>query len=152
MNYYQQQQPVRQRGPRYSVALFIATVVVGLAACAGIGLAFVLNYAPPDSLSGGVDGDQVGGGAPTTKPVDRSQITDAGILIVGDDVLPGTYRATVPQDSVACYYARLKDVKGGADSIIANGIGQPGEKVSVTILPEDKAFQAQGCGTWTKIG
>jgi hypothetical protein len=87
---------------------------------------------------------------PKPKPAGDS-ITDDGQLLVGTEVKPGTYRATVPADSVGCYYARLKNLEGSVDSIIANGIGKPGEKVTVTIKAADKAFQTDGCGDWAKI-
>jgi hypothetical protein len=88
----------------------------------------------------------------TAKPKPAGNtITDEGQLLVGSEVKPGTYRATVPADSVGCYYARLKALDGELASVITNGIGEAGKKVTVTIKASDKAFETNGCGTWTKI-
>lgn len=79
-------------------------------------------------------------------------IYQQGILIVPTEVPPGTYRATVPTDSANCYWARLKGTSGTLDDILANGNGDPGQRVTVTIRASDKAFETTGCGDWIKIG
>ncbi len=48
-----------------------------------------------------------------------------------------------------CYWERLRDTSDNFDSIIANGVQQG--PVTVTISPNDGAFQTQDCNTWTKI-
>jgi hypothetical protein len=57
----------------------------------------------------------------------------------------------VPDDSVGCYWARLASTDGTSDALLANGLSQPGAQAVVTIREGDKAFQSQGCGTWTKV-
>jgi hypothetical protein len=69
----------------------------------------------------------------------------SGDKVVGDDIQPGTYRAAKPD--AGCYWERLKAFDGKTTSIIANGIATG--PVVVTILPSDKWFSSDGCGTWT---
>lgn len=70
-----------------------------------------------------------------------------GTYQVGSDVQAGTYKA---EPGGSCYWARLRDLTGGVNSILANGL--PSGPTSVTILPSDTAFESNGCGTWTKVG
>jgi hypothetical protein len=49
------------------------------------------------------------------------------------DAKPGRYKTQVPQDSSNCYWERLKDDRGGFDSIIANDKVNPGARVSITV-------------------
>lgn len=88
----------------------------------------------------------------TTGPPPAATISGGGIFLVPGEVKPGTYRTVVPAGE-HCYWARLRGTSGAFDDIIANGNGDPGERMTVTIKSTDKAFQTeQGCGTWTKIG
>jgi hypothetical protein len=89
--------------------------------------------------------------ATASAPKPAAGITDEGILAVGTDVKPGTYRTTVPEDSFGCYWARLRDLNGGLNSIIANGNAEPGAKVIITIKSTDKYVQLDRCGNWTKV-
>jgi hypothetical protein len=91
-------------------------------------------------------------GKPTKAKPTAVTITEEGVLLVGSEVKPGTYRATVPEDSVNCYWARLKGTSGSLDDLIANGNGEPKQRMVVTIHSSDKAFEQHGCGTWTRIG
>jgi hypothetical protein len=68
-----------------------------------------------------------------------------GILRVGQDVQPGTYRTRSGSDG--CYFARLKGFSGQVNDIIANE-STSGPAV-VTIAASDAGFQSQGCATWT---
>lgn len=55
------------------------------------------------------------------------QTIQAGTYIVGKDIQPGTYKGQAGNDiSASCYWARLANVAGGFDSIIANdnAVGQ----------------------------
>lgn len=63
----------------------------------------------------------------------------SGTHLVGVDIQPGTYRS----DSPYCYWARLRDTTGSSDSIIANGIAEG--PTTVTIAPDDNAFETNGC-------
>lgn len=91
--------------------------------------------------------------APTTEapPAPSSDIVGDGVLLVGSDIKPGRYRANVPTDSYNCYWARLRGTSGGFNDIIANGNGDPGSRMTVTIARTDKAFETNGCGTWRKV-
>jgi hypothetical protein len=64
--------------------------------------------------------------------------------VIGQDVQPGTYRTVGAE---GCYWERDKDFTGGEDSILAND--NPTGGSVVTILPTDKGFDSEGCGTWT---
>ncbi|MCJ0872079.1 hypothetical protein [Streptomyces sp. AP-93] len=95
----------------------------------------------------------------TAKPVAQPSPTGPlrefpgdGTFLVGQDIQPGTYRTTGPQDDELpnCYWARLRNTSGGLSGIIANDNAQ-GQAV-VTITPTDKAFQTNGCQTWKKVG
>lgn len=87
-------------------------------------------------------------------PVDNDPQPDLsfvdGTWEVNKDIQPGTYKSAVPADSVACYWERLKGFGGDFTDIIANGTGDPGRQVQVTIKKTDKGFRSDGCGTWTR--
>jgi hypothetical protein len=68
-----------------------------------------------------------------------------GTQVVGKDVQPGSYRTR--QGSAGCYYARLKGFSGGLSDIASND--NTDSPAVVTILPGDKGFKTQDCGTWT---
>jgi hypothetical protein len=92
-----------------------------------------------------------------TKPAaqpsnDPNSISGDGTFAVGSQIKPGTYRTVVPNDSLDCYYERLKDASGSFDAIIANNNGSPGSQQIVEIKAADKFFKTEGCGTWTKVG
>ena len=70
-----------------------------------------------------------------------------GTLVVGTDIQPGNYKAL--NTSGSCYFARLKDLEGGVNSIIANG--NPSGPVTVSIKSTDKAFDSSRCGGWAKV-
>ena len=75
-----------------------------------------------------------------------------GIWEVNVDIAPGKYKTTVPQDSINCYWERMKNTSGDFESIIANDNHGPGQPVTITIAKTDGAFKSNGCGTWTKVG
>ncbi|GAA4911217.1 hypothetical protein [Stackebrandtia albiflava] len=80
----------------------------------------------------------------------NADIGGDGIFLVGEDIEPGDYRATVPEESVLCYWERLSATTGEFEDIIANGVAEPGENVTVTIEESDKAFATDGCGAWRR--
>lgn len=90
--------------------------------------------------------------APAKPAVVTVTISGDGTFAVGSQVKPGTYRAAVPADSYGCYWERLKGASGDFDEILANGDGDSGAQVVVTVKSSDKFFHAEGCGTWTKVG
>lgn len=87
--------------------------------------------------------------SPTTKPgtkkVAPSTAPRDGMLFVGKDVKPGTYRTTVPADAIGCYAARLKDTDGGIDSIISNNLFEPNTQAVLTVKRTDYALEVR-CG------
>ncbi|MER6064594.1 hypothetical protein ABT167_26160 [Streptomyces sp. NPDC001792] len=72
---------------------------------------------------------------------------DGGMLKVGTDIAPGTYKSAGNADD-SCYWERTKDAEHGLNSIIANN-NVTGTAV-VTISPSDAYFKTTGCGDWKK--
>ena len=70
-----------------------------------------------------------------------------GTFLVGHDVQPGLYRAAA---SSGCYWARLRDLTGGIDSIADNN--NTDGQVTVQILASDRAIEVARCGDFKKIG
>lgn len=85
---------------------------------------------------------------PATEPAaaDGSTFPGDGTFLVGADVQPGTYRT---KGGSPCYWARLSDVSGSFDSILANSVAQ-GPAI-VEIKKTDKAFQSRGCAAWQTV-
>lgn len=79
-------------------------------------------------------------------PAAIADIEGDGVWLVGADIESGTYRSTGGND---CYWARLKNLSGGLNGIIANGLGA---NQVVTVAPSDAAFETTRCGAWTKVG
>ena len=77
-------------------------------------------------------------------------VAQEGTLEVGKDIRPGTYKGTVPADSIGCYWARLKGTSGQLEDVISNGLAQAGQRVIVTVKATDKAVQLTGCGHLTR--
>jgi hypothetical protein len=74
-----------------------------------------------------------------------------GIWLVGTDMAPGNYRATIDSAGLFdfCDYSRLSDLSGGTiEDYHESG---EGEQVLVTIAPTDFAFETNGCGEWTPV-
>ncbi|MFJ3672321.1 hypothetical protein ACIPSE_38280 [Streptomyces sp. NPDC090106] len=89
-------------------------------------------------------GTKAEGGSPAT-----GASGDAGMLRVGVDIAPGTYRSAGNEDDM-CYWERTKDAEHGLDSIIANN-NVTGSAV-VTISASDAYFKTTGCSDWKKSG
>ncbi|MEJ1087262.1 hypothetical protein WDU99_02900 [Microbacterium sp. Mu-80] len=70
----------------------------------------------------------------------------SGMLIVGADVAPGTYRTSEAND---CYYAWMSSTSADADIIDNNIISGT---ATVTLKKGDVFESSTRCGTWTKIG
>ena len=85
----------------------------------------------------------------TTEPVAESTMGE-GTYQIGVDAKPGRYKTQAPQDSANCYWERLKDDRGGFDSIIANNNVNPGARVSITVK-QGEFFNSHGCGTRTMV-
>jgi hypothetical protein len=71
-----------------------------------------------------------------------------GTLLVGVDIEPGLYAAEVPGSGFGCYWARLSDLSGDLDAILANDNVSGGAQALVEILATDEAFESSGCGRW----
>lgn len=130
-------------------------LVGGLAVVLG-GLSLACGTSGPSSTGGGTKDQPINAAASTGGPASVKPRTDGitgdGTFAVGSQVKPGTYRAVVPGDSFGCYWARLKAADGSIDSIIANGNGDPGQQMIVTVKAADKWFETKGCGSWSRVG
>lgn len=69
-----------------------------------------------------------------------------GTWVVGQDIAPGTYRASQPVGS-SCYWGVYRSGSNGAD-ILDNDI--PGGGHPVVTLAEGQDFKSARCGTWEK--
>ncbi|MCY0934727.1 hypothetical protein [Streptomyces sp. H34-S4] len=73
----------------------------------------------------------------------------AGMLKVGVDIAPGTYKsAGSTEDGTGCYWERTKDATGSIDTTIANE--NPEGQAIVTIEAEDGFFKTVDCQDWKK--
>lgn len=63
-------------------------------------------------------------------------------------LVAGTWSVTVPDSSKGCYWERLRDNSGKDSSVILSGHAKPGAKISVEIMPDDKIFYTEACGSW----
>lgn len=87
-----------------------------------------------------------------TKPVEKSPPVGAivegdGTWLVGKEIKRTTYESfTGP----TCYWARLSNLSGEFDAVIASGFGKTGRQ-RVALGPTDVAFASQGCGEWSEV-
>ncbi len=88
--------------------------------------------------------------APPAPPPALPTTFGEGRDLGGTDIAPGTYQTAGPSGNLDCYWERLKDTNGAADSIIANNLGLG--PATVTIEESDAAFQTRWCNTWSKVG
>lgn len=73
----------------------------------------------------------------------------AGMLKVGVDVAPGTYKsAGSTEDGSGCYWERTKDASGSIETVIANE--NPEGQAVVTIAAGDGFFKTADCQDWKK--
>jgi hypothetical protein len=96
--------------------------------------------------------------AAPTAPADSAAPATAtsfgpGMQLVGTDIAPGTYRATVEDGMIPlCTWERLSGVSGEGDDIITVDLAtEAGAQVVVEIQPDDVAFDSSGCGEWTPV-
>ncbi|MER5929666.1 hypothetical protein [Streptomyces sp. NPDC002054] len=76
---------------------------------------------------------------------------DGGMVRVGADIAPGTYKSAGPAEgSIGCYWERAKNAEHGLESIAAND--NPTGPAVVTISPKDGYFKTTGCADWKKTG
>ncbi|AJE41063.1 hypothetical protein [Streptomyces nodosus] len=86
-------------------------------------------------------------GKPSGAPDTRKIGGDAGMLRVGVDIAPGTYKSAGNKDD-GCYWERTKDALHSLESIAAND-NVTGTAV-VTVAAGDAYFKTTGCKDWTK--
>jgi hypothetical protein len=67
-----------------------------------------------------------------------------GIYEVGKDIKAGTYKTT---GGAHCYYAVLRDTKGGIDSIVTNN-NIPG--AGIVTVNGGQFLELSGCEKWVK--
>ena len=86
----------------------------------------------------------------TMMPVAGFQtVVPPGVWLVGSQVAPGTYRATV---SAGCYWERLRDFTGNLSAIIANEFVSSAGSQLVAIASGDVGFSTdEECGPWTRV-
>ena len=73
-----------------------------------------------------------------------------GMWIVGAQITPGTYRAE--NSTAGCYWQRVSNFTGAADSIIANAFVSSNGPQLVTIASTDAGFSGSvECGSWTRV-
>ncbi|MGW1775044.1 hypothetical protein [Streptomyces sp. NPDC002104] len=87
---------------------------------------------------------------PKAKGTPKAEISGkAGMLKVGVDIAPGTYKsAGSTEDGSGCYWERTKDATGSLDTIIAND--NPEGQAVVTIAAGDGFFKTTDCQDWKK--
>jgi len=73
-----------------------------------------------------------------------TEIPGDGVWVVGEDVVPGTYRA---EGGSLCTWQRLSGFRPELSSVITMG----GES-RVTLEPGDAGFVTTDCGSWSKTG
>jgi len=86
---------------------------------------------------------------PTATPTPEVFSFGEGVMIVGQDVPPGTYRSSGPDGGLysACYWERLAGFSGQLQDIIANEFAD--YRQVVTIKEGDVGFNSEGCGRWS---
>lgn len=71
-----------------------------------------------------------------------------GTFLVGSDITPGLYRAA-SASSGNCYWARLRDLDGELNSIVANG--NTSGPALVQVASTDYAVETSGCETFRQV-
>lgn len=79
-----------------------------------------------------------------TRASDGSGFGD-GVHLVSQDIKPGLYTS---KSTGTCYWARLSDLTGELDDVIANGNNSP---EIVEVQASDAAFESRGCGRWVPV-
>ena len=84
------------------------------------------------------------------RPSRRAQRTiEAGVWLVGAQILPGTYRS---DPGSGCYWQRLRNFTGHADAVIAAGLVGAPQPTVVTLAADDRGFSSEpACGVWTRL-
>lgn len=88
---------------------------------------------------------------PSVTPTQTKAVVTVGdgIYEVGVDIKPGTYKTVVPDDSINCYWSRLKTLD--TSSIIDNGNLDSGARGLVVIKKTDAGVEFSGGCEWRKV-
>lgn len=135
--------------PYVAAALCIAVVIIVVGVAASMVMDGAVSAAGDKAP---VPSAQPGPPVPQrTKPVEKSPPVAAivegdGTWLIGKEIKRGTYRT---KGGASCYWARLANLSGEFDAILANGY-RNGPQV-VALGPDDLAFASQGCGQWVMV-
>ena len=107
----------------------------------------IVTISPSDA---GFESSRCGVWSPDLTPITTSPTAafGSGMYLVGHEVAPGTWRNS--DSSETCYWERMRSFTGEFDDIIANGLSDSIQ--TVTIEATDAGFETDRCGVWTKIG
>lgn len=83
---------------------------------------------------------------PPPPPQPKTTIDHDGTLVVGTDIVPGTYSSAGPIGSGRCYWKRMSSLSGS--DIIDSAMSSKPQVVQID--PSDKAFKTDGCQPWQK--
>ena len=150
-------QPPPKNGMSTGAILGIAGGALTVIVLLGVGLIFILGGNDESGTTAGeptqtedTPGDNGGDTGEDDNGGDSegNAMNGDGTYLVGEDITPGEYRATVPRESYLCYWERLSGTSGDFDDIITNGLAEAGDEVVVTVEESDVAFGTNGCGAW----
>lgn len=107
----------------------------------------IVTISPSDA---GFESSRCGTWSPDLSPTTPSPTAPfgEGMYLVGHEIAPGTWRNS--DSSESCYWKRMRSFTGEFDDIIANGLSESIQ--TVTIAATDAGFESSRCGVWTKIG
>jgi hypothetical protein len=149
-----QQQPKKPKRLGWApLALVIGLAVGGIFGSIGDGTATTAE--PTATVTVTETAEAETGPTKTVKPKPKPEpqidsTMDEGTYEIGVDAKPGRYKTRVPENSPGCYWERLKDDRGGFNSIIANDNVNPGGRVSITVR-RGEFFNSSDCGTWKRV-
>ena len=105
----------------------------------------IVTILPSDA---GFSSSRCGTWSPDLTPITSSPLAPFpdGTYLVGSELAPGSWRNTGPSDG--CYWERLSGFTGDFDQIIANGLSDAQQ--IVTIAEGDAGFVSNRCGTWER--
>jgi len=144
-----QSPPAADPSPRFSSSASFA-IVVGVGALVVILCVLGVSFTGLFNISSSAAPAADDGPAPADLPA-RVPVTSFpdGQWLIGADIQPGNYSATVPVGSPGCVWERTESTDGTAASVLESGTANEGQHIVVNVRTTDKVFQSNGCGTWT---
>ena len=142
------------RGAQYAIWAFVVILVIGAIGSAAedepdeqvtSGQATTTAAAEEPEPTAAAPTTTVRATTTTTEPGPKTTFGD-GTHRVGTDIAAGTYRSN---GGSGCYWERVRGFGGSFGEIIANGNGNAGQQLVVTIAASDAGFTSRRCGTWT---